>query len=53
MKILMSESFFNSVPGLRPATLLKKRFLDKCFPVNPAKFLRTSFKIPPVAASEQ
>ena len=27
--------------GLRPATLLKKRFWHRCFPVNFAKFLRT------------
>ena len=32
-----------SVPGLRPATLLKKRFWHRCFPVNFTKFLRTSF----------
>ena len=29
--------------GLRPATLLKKRFWHRCFPVNFAKFLRTTF----------
>ena len=28
---------------LRPATLLKKRLLHRCFPVNFAKFLRTPF----------
>ena len=28
---------------LRPATLLKKRFLHRSFPVNFAKFLRTPF----------
>ena len=27
----------------RPATLLKKRLWNKCFPVNFAKFLRTPF----------
>ena len=34
--------FFNedSGLGLRPATLLKKRFQHRCFPVNFAKFLR-------------
>ena len=31
--------------GLRPATLLKKRLWHRCFPVNFAKFLRTSFFI--------
>ena len=29
--------------GLRPATLLKKRPWNRCFPVNFAKFLRTPF----------
>ena len=35
------------------ATLLKKRFWHRCFPVNFAKFSRTPFfqKTPPVAAS--
>ena len=32
-----------AVPGLRPATLLKKRLRHRCFPVNFAKFLRTPF----------
>ena len=31
----------NTVP--RPATLLKKRLLRRCFPVNFVKFLRTHF----------
>ena len=40
----MSEClFFNKVAGLRPATLLKKRLLHSCFPVNFAKLLRTLF----------
>ena len=30
--------FFNKVAGLRPATLLKKRLWQGCFPVNFAKF---------------
>ena len=30
---------------LRPATLLKKRLWHRCFPVNFAKFLRTTFFI--------
>ena len=34
---------FNKVAGLKPATLLKKRFQHRCFPVNSVKFLRTSF----------
>ena len=39
----MPESLFNSVAGLRPATLLKKRLWHRCFPVNFAKFLRAPF----------
>ena len=35
--------FFNKVAGLRPASLLKKRFWHRCFPVNFLKFLRTPF----------
>ena len=36
------------VSGFQPATLLKKRFRQKCFSVNFAKFLRTSFdRTPP------
>ena len=35
-----AEYFFNKV---RAATLLKKRLWYRCFPVNFAKFLRTSF----------
>ena len=35
--------FFNKVAGLRPATLLKKSLLHRCFPVNFANFLRTPF----------
>ena len=35
--------FFNKVAGLRLATILKKRLLHKCLPVNFAKFLRTLF----------
>ena len=34
--------------GLRPATLLKKRLWRRCFPVNLAKFLRTTFLIEPL-----
>ena len=30
-------------PGLRPATLLKKRLWHRCFPTNLVKFLRTPF----------
>ena len=35
--------FFYKLAALRPATLLKKRVWHKRFPVNFAKFLRTSF----------
>ena len=35
--------FFNKVAGLSPETLLKKRLWHSSFPVNSAKFLRTSF----------
>ena len=35
--------FFNKVAGLRPATLPKKRFWHRRFPVNFAKFLRIPF----------
>ena len=33
----------NAPPYLRPATLLKKRLWYRCFPVNFAKFPRTTF----------
>ena len=39
----MPESIFNKVAGLKPATLLKKRFWHNRFPVNFMKFLRTTF----------
>ena len=42
-KHLCQSLFFNKVPGLRPATLLKKRFRHRYFPVNFAKLLRTPF----------
>ena len=42
-KHLCQSFFFNKVAGLRSATLLKKRLLYRCFPVNFAKFLRTTF----------
>ena len=44
-KHLRQSLFFNKVAGLRPATLLKKRFWRTCFPMNSAKFLRTPFLI--------
>ena len=36
-------SLLNKVQGLIPATVLKKRLQLRCFPVNFAKLLRTSF----------
>ena len=39
----MPGSLFDNVPGLRPATLFKKRHWHRCFPVNFPKFLRTPF----------
>ena len=42
-KHLCQSHFFNKVAGLRAATLLKKRFWHRCFPVTFAKFLRTPF----------
>ena len=41
-KHLWQSLFFNKVAGLRPATLLKTRLWHRCFPVNFAKFLKTS-----------
>ena len=42
-KYLYQTFFFNKVAGLRFATLLKRRLWHRCFPVNFAKFLKTSF----------
>ena len=42
-KRLCQSLFFNEATDLRPATLLKKRLWHKRFPVDFAKFLRTSF----------
>ena len=44
-KHLCQSFFFNKVPALRPATLLKRRIWHRCFPVNFVKFLRTPFFI--------
>ena len=41
----LCRSLFFKVAGLRPATLLKKRLWHRCFPVNFAKFQRTTFLI--------
>ena len=42
-KHLCESLFFNKFAGVRPATLLKKKIWHWYFPVNFAKFLRTSF----------
>ena len=44
-KHLCQSLFFNKVAGLRVATLLKKRLCHRYFPVNFAKFLRTTVQI--------
>ena len=41
-KYLCQSLFFNKAADL-PATLLKKRLLGRCFPVNFVKLLRTPF----------
>ena len=43
-KHLPQSLFFNKVPGLRTTTLSKKRLWRRCFPINFAKFLGTSFR---------
>ena len=42
-KHLCQSLVFNKGIGLRPATLLKKRLLHMCFPVNFANFSKTPF----------
>ena len=42
-KHLYQSLFFYKVPDLSPATLLKKRLWQRCFPVNFAKFSGTPF----------
>ena len=43
LKTPVLESLSNRVPGLMPATLLKKRLQHRCFQVNFVKFLRKPF----------
>ena len=52
-KHLYQNLFFNKAAGLRSATLLKKRLVNRCFPMKFPKFSRTPFfyRTPPVAAS--
>ena len=48
----MPEFLFNKVVGLRPGTLLKRRFWHRYFPVNIEISKNTYFhRIPQVAAS--
>ena len=42
-KHLYHSLSFNKVASFRPATLLKKRLWDSCFPVNFAKIFGTAF----------
>ena len=42
-KHLCQNLVLNKVAGLKSATLFKKRFWHRCFPVNFVKFLRTPF----------
>ena len=51
-KDLWQSLCFNKVAGLEAATILKKRLLHRCFPVNFVKFVRTPFyRTPPASAS--
>ena len=51
---LCESLFYNKVSGLRPATLLKRRFWHRCFSVNLMKPLRAPFiyRTPLVAVSK-
>ena len=40
-KNLYQSLLFNTVAGMRPATLSKKRLWQRCFPLNFAKVLKT------------
>ena len=42
-KILVLKSIFNKIEGLSPATFLKMRLRNRCFPFNFAEFLRKTF----------
>ena len=41
-KHLCQSLFYNEVTSLRPATFLNKKLWYRCFPLNFARFLRTS-----------
>ena len=45
MKTPVSESLFNNVAGFKACKFIKKRLQHRCFPVNIANILRTSFSI--------
>ena len=47
-KHLCQSLFLNKVPGLRPATLLKRRLWHRCFTLKFANFLRMHFFIEPL-----
>ena len=53
--ICVVVSFLNKVGGLRPATILKKRLQNRCFPMNSNKiFINTFLYITtPMNASER
>ena len=48
-EVLRKKDFFTNFPKFtgKPATLVKKRLLHRCFPVNIAKFLKTLYRAPP------
>ena len=52
-KDLYQGVFLNKVAGLRPATSLRKRLWHRCFPLNFAKFIRTSFYRTPLVSSSR
>ena len=47
-KHLCQLLFYNKVAGPESATLIKKRLWHRCFPMNFAKFLRTTFHRTPL-----
>ena len=51
IKAPVSESPFDKGSGLKANNFIKNRLLHMCFPVNPAKFLRTTFYRTPLMAT--
>ena len=43
MKTLVLESLFNKHAGLQACNFIKNRLQHRCFPVDIAKFLRTTY----------